>query len=227
MLAQTIPSPPGSPPSARARTNQFSQKSCESPGNALHWSLQPPLAPAALPQHGTLRPTKTVCPSYLPPPNHAKRTSALPAQPCHIRPRPAFSSKPFFRTSQIVTDRLGSSQIVSDCPSAPPAIPAESPKCSPDSASQAGKRARHFASLRVIARHCAPLRGKIRPQTPVKKVSPPYLGIADTSNDWSKNVGIYSMTAFSLNFGSPDSWRANRRASRSGNLCPSQESDVP
>ena len=83
------------------------------------------------------------------------------------------------------------------------------------------------ASLRVTSRHCAPLRGKIRPQTPVKRVSPPHLGIVDTSNDWSKNVGIYSMTAFSLNVGSPDSWRANRRASRSSNLCPSQESDVP
>ena len=227
MLAQTIPNPPGSPPSARARTNQFSQKSCESPGNALHWSLQPPLAPAALPQHGTLRPTKTVCPSYLPPPNHAKRTSALPAQPCHIRSRPAFSSKPFFRTSQIVSDRLRSSGIVSDRLRSSVRTARHSRRIAEMFARFRLSSRQKSASLRTTSRHCAPLRGKIRPQTPVKRVSPPHLGIVDTSNDWSKNIGVYGMTAFSLNFGSPDSWRANRRASRSSDLCPSQESDVP
>lgn len=158
-------------------------------------------------------------PTYLPPTMPSAPPPSLPSLATSVH-GPLFHQSPF-------SVRLRSSKNVSDRPSAPPAIPAESPKCSPDSASQAGKRARHFASLRVTSRHCAPLRGKIRPQTPVKKVSPPHLGIADTSNDWSKNVGIYSMTAFSLNFGSPDSWRANRRASRSSDLCPSQESDVP
>ena len=53
-------------------------------------------------------------------PNHADRTVALPAQPSRIRPLAALPPKPFFRTSQIVSDRLGSSGIVWDRPSAPP-----------------------------------------------------------------------------------------------------------
>ena len=87
-------------------------------------------------------------------------TSPQPCQahlrpPCPALPHP--SSARFFVKALFpyVSDILRSSQIVSDRPSAPPAIPAESPKCSPDSASQAGERARHFASLRAIARHCA------------------------------------------------------------------------
>ena len=108
--------------------------------------------------------------------NHAGRTAALPAQPCRIRPLSAFHKGPFFRTSQIVSDRLGSSRIVSDRlgssqivsdrlrssrivwdrPSAPPAIPAELPKCSPDSARQTGKKARQSASFRADTRQNSP-----------------------------------------------------------------------
>ena len=112
MNAQTVPNQPGNPPAARAHNNQFSLKSCKSPGNTLHCSLQPPFAPAALPQLDSLRPMKTVCPSYQPTPNHAARTAALHARPCRIRPLSAFHKEPYFRTSQIVSDRLGSSRIV-------------------------------------------------------------------------------------------------------------------
>ena len=88
--------------------------------------------------------------------NHAGRTAALPAQPCRIRPLSAFHKGPFFRTSQIVSDRLRSSRIVWDRPSAPPAIPAELPKCSPDSARQTGKKARQSASFRADTRQNTP-----------------------------------------------------------------------
>ena len=56
-------------------------------------------------------------------PNHAERTAALPAQPCRLRPLaasvhlPHFRQSRFFvrlRSSQIVSDRLGSSGIVWD-----------------------------------------------------------------------------------------------------------------
>ena len=114
--AQTIPNPPRNPPAARAVTNQFSQKSCKSPGNRLHWSLQPPFVPAALPQLDTLRPMNTVCPSYQCPPT-------MPSAPPHTQPSLAASvsllQSSTCRTSTkalfwYVSDRLRSSQIVSD-----------------------------------------------------------------------------------------------------------------
>ena len=138
-------------------------------------------------------------------------TSPQPCQahlrpPCPALPHP--SSARFFVKAHFpyVSDRLRSSGIVSDRLRSSvlhrPPFPQNRRNVRPIPPLKPAKErvtSRHFASLRAIARHCAPLRGKIRPQTPVKKVSPPYLGIADTSNDWSKNVGIYSMTAFSLN----------------------------
>ena len=154
-------------------------------------------------------------------PNHADRTAALPAQPCRslypstvrISQRTAFCVR--LRSSQIVSDRLGSSEIVRAHRRPPPAIPAELPKCSPDSACQTGKKARHFASIRVTSRQDAH----------EKKDSPRHLGVVDTSKYWSTYLGIYSMHPFSANFGSPVSLRADRRASRSRHLCQSQESD--
>ena len=104
------------PPATPAPTN-FPQKSCGSPGNALHCSLQPPFAPAALPQHDTLRPMNHRLPILPMSPNHAERTAALPARPCRIRPPaesvrcPQFRQSPLFvrlRSSQIVWDRLRS-----------------------------------------------------------------------------------------------------------------------
>ena len=71
---------------------------------------------------------KTVCPSNAPPPNHAERTAALPAQPCRIPPLSAFQKEPFFRTSQIVSDRLRSSGIVPDRSTAPPPTTRYSPR---------------------------------------------------------------------------------------------------
>ena len=136
-------------------------------------------------------------PTYLPPTMPSAPPPSLPSLATSVH-GPLFRQSPFsvrLRSSQIVSDRLGSSV----------------------------RTARHSRRIaEMFARFRLPSR-----QTPVKKVSPRHLGIVDTSNDWSKNVGIYSMTAFSVNFGSPDSWRANRRPSRSSNLCPSQESDVP
>ena len=149
-------------------------------------------------------------------PNHADRTAALPAQPCRslypstvrISQRTAFCVR--LRSSQIVSDRLGSSEIVRAHRRPPPAIPAELPKCSPDSACQTGKK-------RVTSRQNAH----------ENKDSPRHLRVVDTSKYWSTYLGIYSMHPFSANFGSPDSLRADRRASHSRQLCPSQESDEP
>ena len=143
-------------------------------------------------------------------PNHADRTVALPAQPSRIRPLAALPPKPFFRTSQIVSDRLGSSGIVRARRRPPSAIPAQLPKGSPDSASQTGKRARHFT----------PFRAKIRPQTPVRiEALARLLEVIDISTFWPTNVAIYNMPAFSANFRSPDSWRADRCLSRRSELC--------
>ena len=147
-------------------------------------------------------------------PNHADRTAALPAQLCRslypstvrISQRTAFCVR--LRSSQIVSDRLGSSEIVRAHRRPPPAIPAELPKCSPDSACQTGKK-------RVTSRQNAH----------ENKDSPRHLGVVDTSKYWSTYLGIYRMHPFSANFGSPVSLRADRRASRSRHLCQSQESD--
>ena len=148
-------------------------------------------------------------------PSHADSTVALPSQPCRIRPLAALPPKPLFRTSQIVSDRLRSSGIVRAHRRPPSAIPAELPKCSPDSASQTGKRARHFALFRA----------KIRPQTPVRKDAfARHLEVVDTSKCWPTNVAIYNMPAFSANFGSPDSWREDRCLSRRSELCLLSES---
>ncbi len=152
--------------------------------------------------------------------SHADSTVALPSLPCRIRPLAALPPKPLFRTSQIVSDRLGSSQIVWDRLRSsgivrahsrlPSAIPADLPKCSPDSAGQTGKRARHFSLFRA----------KIRPPMPVRKEAfARHLEVVDTSKCWPTNVAIYNMPAFSANFGSPDSWRQNRCLSRRSELC--------
>ena len=178
---------------------------------------QPPFAPAALPQLDTLRSMNTVCPScQCPPTMPTAPPRSLPnlAAP-FIRPLSAFHKEPLFayvsdrlRSSQIVSDRLGSSEIVRAHRRPPPAIPAELPKCSPDSACQTGKK-------RVTSRQNAH----------ENKDSPRHLGVVDTSKYWSTYLGIYSMHPFSANFGSPVSLRADRRASRSRHLCQSQESD--
>ncbi len=94
-------------------------------------------------------------------PNHAERTAALPAQLCRIRPLAELPPKPFFRTSQIVSDRLRSSEIVRAHRRPSPAIPAELPKGSPDSVRQTGKKARQNASFR----------GKISPGAPEATLS--------------------------------------------------------
>ena len=158
-------------------------------------------------------------------PNHADNRHSAPPRSLpslaapFIRPLSAFHKEPLFaslrlanrlRSSQIVSDRLGSSEIVRAHRRPPPAIPAELPKCSPDSACQTGKK-------RVTSRQNAH----------ENKDSPRHLGVVDTSKYWSTYLGIYSMHPFSANFGSPDSLRADRRASRSRQLCPSQESDEP
>ena len=140
-----------------ARPHQFSQKSCKSPGNALHCSLQPSFTPAAPPQLDTLRPMKTVCPSCTPPPTTPPPSTprppphALPGLAASVRcpqyTRNRFSVRP--GSSQIVSDRLRSSEIVRAHRRPSPAVPAELPQCSPDSVRQSGKKSvipRHFAS---------------------------------------------------------------------------------
>jgi len=111
-------------------------------------------------------------------PNHAERTAAHPAQPCRIRQLaavvhvPHLRQSPLFvrlRSSQIVWDRLRSSGIVRAHRLPPSAIPAELPKCSFDSARQAGKLARQNASFRV----------KLRTQTPVREKMP-FRGIRES-----------------------------------------------
>ena len=147
--------------------------------------------------------------------SHADSTVALPSLPCRIRPLAALPPKPLFRTSQIVSDRLRSSGIVRAHRRPPSAIPARLPNCSPDSASQTGKRARHFTLFRA----------KIRPPMPVRKEAfARHLEAVDTSKCWPTNVAIYNMPAFSANFGSPDSWRQDRCLSRRSELCQLLES---
>ena len=143
-------------------------------------------------------------------PSHADSPVALPSLPCRIRPLAALPPKPLFRTSQIVSDRLRSSGIVRAHRRPPSAIPARLPNCSPDSAGQTGKRARHFTLFRA----------KIRPPMPVRKEAfARHLEVVDTSKCWPTNVAIYNMPAFSANFGSPDSWRQDRCLSRRSELC--------
>ena len=95
--------------SRRPRPHQPNfQKPCKSPGNALHCSLQPPFAPAALPELDTLRPMNTVCPSYQCPPT-------MPTAPPRSLPSLAPSVRcPHYRQSlfSYVSDRLRSSEIV-------------------------------------------------------------------------------------------------------------------
>ena len=124
---------------------------------------------------------KTVCPSYQPTPNHAARTAALHARPCRIRPLSAFHKEPYFRTSQIVWDHLGSSE----------------------------RTARHslgiaamFARFRPpIRQKSTPCRVQIRPQTPVKKKAfQGLLGVVVISNYWPPNVAICNFPAFNSAF---------------------------
>ncbi len=148
--SQLVPNAPAGPPF----TPQFPRKSCKSPGNALHWSLQATLAPAALPQLDTLRPMKTVCPScQCPPTMPSAPPRSLPSLVASVH-CPHFTKNRFLRTSQIVSDRLGSSRIVRAHRRSPPAIPAEWPQCSPASARQTGKKARHFAPKYARKRPC-------------------------------------------------------------------------
>ena len=94
-------------------------------------------------------------------PNHAERTAALPVQPCRIRPLAAIPPKPFsvrLRSSQIVSDRLGSSHIVRPHRRPPPA------------ARHSRRIAEIFARFRPPNRQkSASIRVKIRLQRPVRK----------------------------------------------------------
>ena len=217
----TRPNHPQSAPgsSRRPRPHQpIFQKPCKSPGNTLHWSLQSPFAPAALPQLDTLRPMNTVCPFYqCPSATPTAQSRSLPCLAASVR-LPHSRQSPFsvrLRSSQIVSDRLRSSGIVRAHRRPPSAIPARLPNCSPDSASQTGKRARHFTLFRA----------KIRPPMPVRKEAfARHLEVVDTSKCWPTNVAIYNMPAFSANFGSPDSWRQDRCLSRPSELCQLLES---
>ena len=188
------------PSAACPLTNQFSQKSCKSRGNALHCSLQTPFAPAALPQLDTLRPMKTVCPSYQYPPT-------MPSAPPRFLPShaasvhlPNFRQSPFFvrlRSSRIVWDRLRSSQIVRAHRRPSPAIPAELPKGSPDSVRQTGKKALQNASFRV----------KIRPGAPE-----------------AKNSARLARTI--PKFNQPDTTEYARRQSRNGHQRPTRSAST-
>ena len=159
-----------------------------------------------------------------------RRQSAHPTnvpQPCraHRRtPCPALPHPYTVRISQrtvflYVSDRLRSSGIVRARRCPPPGIPAEMPRYSPDSARQTGKKS---ASKRVISRRYA---AKYTRKRPEKKVSSRLIGDIDISNCWSTNVAIYSIPAFNSDFVPPNSWREDRRAGRSLQLFPSQESD--
>ena len=160
---------PNHPPSRPRPHQPIFQRSCGSPENALHCSLLPPFAPAALPQLDILRPMKTVCPSYECPLNHAERTATLPAQPFSIRPLSALPPKPFFRTSQIVSDRLRSSGIVSDRPGSSERTAAHRPPFPQNCRNVCPTPPAKPAKKRVKARHFASFRVKICPPTPVRK----------------------------------------------------------
>ena len=145
-------------------------------------------------------------------PNHAERTAALPVQPCRIRPLAAIPPKPFsvrLRSSGIVWDRPRSYDRTAarrppfpqNCRNIRPIPPAEP------------------AKERVNSRQNTPAKAS------EKKASPRHLGVVVISNDRSTKVGIYSMPAFNSDSGSHESWRADRRASRSRQPCPTPESD--
>ena len=151
--ARTIPNLPGSPRAGRALTNQFSQKILREPRLCatlvLTTAIRAP-GPAATRHFATNEDSLPILPMS---PNHAERTAALPAQPCRIRPLSAFHKGPSFRTSQIVSDRLGSSehaavhrptfpQICRNIRPIPPARPA--------------KKARQNASFRADTRQNTP-----------------------------------------------------------------------
>ncbi len=116
-------------------------------------------------------------------PNHAERTAALPAHPCRI-PLPAASVHLLHpstcRTSAkalfaYVSDRLRSSGIVWDRPSAPPPFPQNCRNVRPIPPAKPAKErvnTRHFASK--YARE--------------KKASPRHLGVFDISKYWSANI---------------------------------------
>ena len=154
-------------------------------------------------------------------PNHAERTAALPVQPCRIRPLAAIPPKPFserLRSSQIVSDRLGSSGIVPDRTTAPPPA-ARRPPFPQNCRNIRPIPPAEPAKERVNSRQNTPAKAS------EKKAFPRHLGVVVFSNDRSTKVGIYSMPAFNSDSGSHESWRADRRASRSRQPCPTPESD--
>ena len=145
-------------------------------------------------------------------PNNAERIAALPVQPCRIRPLAAIPPKPFsvrLRSSQIVWDRPRSYDRTAarrppfpqNCRNIRPIPPAEP------------------AKERVNSRQNTPAKAS------EKKAFPQHLGVVVISNDRSTKVGICSMPAFNSDSGSHESWRADRRASRSRQPCPTPESD--
>ena len=123
------------------------------------------------------------------------------------------------RSSGIVWDRLRSSGIVWDRPRSydrtaarRPPFPQNCRNIRPISPAEPAKE-------RVNSRQNTPAKAS------EKKASPRHLGVVVISNDRSTKVGIYSMPAFNSDSGSHESWRADRRASRSRQPCPTPESD--
>ena len=123
---------------------------------------------------------KTVCPSYLHPPNHAQRTASLPAKSCRIRLLSAFHKEPLFRTSQIVPDRLRSSQIVRDRPSAPPPIARHSRRIAAMFARFRPPNRQKSASKRVGSRQNTPRRVRGKKQC---SISPDHTEVHPTWHD--------------------------------------------
>ena len=128
---------------------------------------------------------------------------------------------PQFRQSLFpyVSDRLRSSGIVWDRPRSydrtaarRPPFPQNCRNIRPISPAEPAKE-------RVNSRQNTPAKAS------EKKASPRHLGVVVISNDRSTKVGIYSMPAFNSDSGSHESWRADRRASRSRQPCPTPESD--
>ena len=170
MLAQTIPNPPGSPPAARARTNQFSQKNPARAPEMRYTGLYN--------RHSRPRPCRNTAlydprkpsahPIYLPPTMPSAPPPSLPSLATSVH-GPLFHQSPFsvrLRSSQIVSDRLRSSQIVWDRlrssqivrPHRPP-FPQNRRNVRPIPPLKPAKErvtSRHFASLRAIARQNTP-----------------------------------------------------------------------
>ena len=107
-------------------------------------------------------------------------TAAPPAKSCRIRLLYAFHKEPLFSTSQIVPDRLRSSEIVWDRPSAPPPIARNSRRIAEMFARFRPPNRQKGASKRVVSRQNTSRRARGKKQC---SISPDHTEVHPTWHD--------------------------------------------